>query len=211
MLAGIDALGVASNTYVIFTSDNGFHMGEHRMLFGKEHPYNHDTELPLFITGPGVPAGVNLLHPTTHIDITATVAELGGATPTGPPLDGLSFVGALGATPVDPASWRDFQFTEFFENANTWQSVRRPLAGAQTRFTRWCQDNLEVFDLAADPFELNNLDGSAAGTAVEDVDSPFAFALGSCSGAACNAPTPAQPPKKPLPCHNTTKGAEGWW
>ena len=45
LLQGLDDLGVANNTYVIFTSDNGFHLGEHKMLFGKEHPYTHDVRV----------------------------------------------------------------------------------------------------------------------------------------------------------------------
>ena len=211
VLAGIDTLGVAASTYVIFTSDNGFHLGEHKMLFGKEHPYEHDISLPLFITGPGVPAGATLEHPTTHIDVTATVVELTGATATGPPLDGLSFVDALGAAPVAPTDWRDFSFTEHFENADTWQVIRRPLAADGTKFVRWCQDTLEVFDIVADPFELTSLDGTARGSALEATESPLAFFLGSCSGSECNKPTPSTPPKKALPCKNTTKGIEGWW
>ena len=211
VLKGIDDLGVSASTWVIFTSDNGFHMGEHRMLFGKEHPYEHDTNLPMFVAGPGVVPNSTLLHPTNHLDITATVVELAGATATGPPLDGLSFASQLTA-PGDPASWRDFSFIEYFENANTWQSIRRPLAGDRTVFTQWCQDNQEVFDLDADPYEINNLDGTSRGAAVEARDLPLAFTLGTCSGAACNQPSPGKPPKHPLACKNTTKGrGEGWW
>jgi arylsulfatase A-like enzyme len=134
LLKGIDDLGVADNTYVIFTSDNGFHLGEHQMLFGKEHPYDHDVSLPLYIRGPGVPAGAELLYPTNHLDITATVVELAGATVSGPPLDGLSFAAALGPSPPAPEAWRSFSFTEHFENANTWWEIRRPLAADRTKF-----------------------------------------------------------------------------
>ena len=102
VLDGIEALGVADSTYVIFTSDNGFHMGEHRMLFGKEHPYETDVSLPFYVRGPGVPAGAVLQYATTHIDITATIVELAGATPVGPELDGLSFAAAFSASPPAP-------------------------------------------------------------------------------------------------------------
>ena len=134
LLKGIDDLGVADNTFVIFTSDNGFHLGEHQMLFGKEHPYDHDVSLPLYIRGPGVPAGAELLYPTNHLDITATVVDLAGATVSGPPLDGLSFAAALGPSPPAPEAWRSFSFTEHFENANTWWEIRRPLAADRTKF-----------------------------------------------------------------------------
>ncbi len=76
VLDGIAALGVAENTYVFFSSDNGYHLGEHKMNMGKEHPYETDVSLPMYVMGPGVPANAELLYPTTHIDITATLVEL---------------------------------------------------------------------------------------------------------------------------------------
>jgi len=181
-------------------------------LFGKEHPYGHDTDLPLFIRGPGVPANTTLLHPTTHIDITATVVELAGAAPAGPPLDGKSFARELSA-PGPAAAWRDFSFTEFFENANTWQTLRRPLDDPPTRYTLWCAaGGQEVFDLAADPFEMDNLDGTPGGAAAAAAGYPLVYALGACKGAECSAPAAGKPPKKnALACHPTSKGAEGWW
>lgn len=48
--------------FVIFTSDNGYHLGQHRMAGGKQSPYDEDIHLPLFIRGPGVPAGVSIPH-----------------------------------------------------------------------------------------------------------------------------------------------------
>jgi hypothetical protein len=57
----------------------GYHLGEHRMFLGKSHPYNSDVDLPLYIRGPGLPAGTTLPHPTNHLDITATLVELAGA------------------------------------------------------------------------------------------------------------------------------------
>ena len=189
LLKGLDDLGVAENTYVIFTSDNGFHLGEHSMLFGKEHPYTHDVSLPLYIRGPGIPANTTLLHPTNHLDITATVVELAGATPVGPPLDGKSFAGALTAAPVPPEQWRTFSFTEHFGNANTWWHLRRPLAGDRTEFTHWCGGgDEEVFDMDADPWELRNV-ADGAGAALAKRELPLAATLGSCSGASCWAPS----------------------
>ena len=76
VLDGIAALGVTENTYVFFSSDNGYHLGEHKMNMGKEHPYETDVSLPMYVMGPGVPANAELLYPTTHIDITATLVEL---------------------------------------------------------------------------------------------------------------------------------------
>ena len=155
--------------------------------------------------GPGIPANTTLLHPTNHLDITATVVELAGATPVGDPLDGKSFVSALGPSPSSPSEWRDFSFTEFFGNANTWWSIRRPLPGDRTQFNHWCQEDEEVFDMDADEWQMNNIVATEGALAAKEL--LLAVTLGSCKGAECSAPTPAsKPKKKPLPCKNVTKG-----
>ena len=105
ILDGLDALGsaVSNNTWVIFTSDHGafvrilralptvvqllasclcnvgFHLGEHRLFTGKSFPYNTDVGIPLYIRGPELRANVSISHPTTLIDLTATIVELAGA------------------------------------------------------------------------------------------------------------------------------------
>ena len=168
--------------------------------------------LPLYIAGPGVSANTTLLHPTNHLDITATIVELAGAAPVGPPLDGLSFAADLGPSPGAPAAWRDFSFTEHFSNALTWQAIRRPLAAPRTKFTLWCgDDTMEVFDLDADAWEMVNT-AAGAGAALAARELALAVTLGQCSGAQCSSPAPGKVPKHHyLVCKNTTKGVEGWW
>merc|ERR1719198_1974337 len=97
---GLEQHGVRNNTYVIFSSDNGFHLGEHRLLAGKRLPYETDIRLPMYITGPGIPRGETRPHPTTHLDITKTIAHLGGAERFFPYVpDGKSFHNVLSSTP----------------------------------------------------------------------------------------------------------------
>ena len=203
VLDGVAALGVANNTYVIFTSDNGFHQGEHRMPMGKEHPYESDVSLPFYIAGPGVPAGARLQYPTTHIDITATVVELSGAAVGGPALDGLSFAAAFSASPPAPAAWRDFTFSEHHCGPLTWRKVRRPLETANATYNMWCgaQGVEEVFVHSDDPWELRNV-VAGAGAAFAAENGPLADFLFSCSGAECNAP--AARPVAPFACYNVS-------
>ena len=54
----------------------GYHLGEHTLFFGKSHPYNTDVSLPFYIRGPGLPPNTTRLHPTNHLDITATIVDL---------------------------------------------------------------------------------------------------------------------------------------
>ncbi len=216
VLDGLAALGpaVAANTFVVFTSDNGYHLNEHRLILGKEHPYTTDVRVPLYISGPGIPPNSTAQHPTTHVDLTATLVELAGATPVGPPLDGLSFTAALTPSPIAPEAWRNFSYAENADDGTTWVQLRRPLASADpgdeaaaTAFHWWCANASELFDLAADPWQLVNLANSTPrGQAVAREALPFLLALAGCAGANCSAPTPlAVVPANPLRCYTTNR------
>jgi N-acetylglucosamine-6-sulfatase len=67
------------NTYIFFTSDNGFHMGEHRLGAGKWTPYEEDITVPLVVRGPGVPEGRTLHQMVLNNDLAPTFADLAGA------------------------------------------------------------------------------------------------------------------------------------
>lgn len=193
VLDGLDKLGVADNTYIIFTSDNGFHLGEHRMLLGKEHPYQTDVSLPMYMKGPSVPQGKELLYPTTHIDITATLVELASLKIMGPKLDGLSFASAFFSNPPQPEAWREFQFSEHHCDKLTWRKIRRPLSNIT--YNMWCDAKNsvgieEVYDLGNDPWELDNIVNKAGvGKNFSATEGPLAEFLWTCAGAECNSPT----------------------
>ncbi len=74
----LQATGTVETTYVVFTSDNGFHLGEHRMANGKRTPYEEAIRVPLVVRGPGVPARPVLEELALNIDLAPTVAELAG-------------------------------------------------------------------------------------------------------------------------------------
>jgi arylsulfatase A-like enzyme len=93
------------NTYIIFTSDNGFHLGQHRLPAGKETAYETDIHLPLLISGPGVAAGSHVQALAGNIDLAPTIAALGGATMTDDP-DGRSLVPFLQGHPPAASDWR---------------------------------------------------------------------------------------------------------
>lgn len=71
--------GQLENTYIFFTSDNGFHMGEHRLPSGKNTAFEEDLRVPLVARGPGVPAGRHVEEFGANIDLAPTFADLAGA------------------------------------------------------------------------------------------------------------------------------------
>jgi N-acetylglucosamine-6-sulfatase len=97
--------GELDNTYIFFTSDNGFHLGEHRLGAGQWTPYEEDIRVPLIVCGPGVPEGKTLHQMVLNNDLAPTFADLAGAkTPSF--VDGRSLVPLLTDDPTPIEDWR---------------------------------------------------------------------------------------------------------
>lgn len=80
LLSTLAKKGKLANTYVIFGSDNGYLLGEHR-IEGKHVPYEKSISVPLVIRGPGIPAGATDDRLVSYTDLAATIADVTGATP----------------------------------------------------------------------------------------------------------------------------------
>ena len=101
--AAVAAIGQQDNTYFVFSSDNGFHLGDHRMTTGKMTAFDHDIQVPLIVTGPGVPAGSTVEEIAENVDLCPTFEELAG-TPVPAKVDGRSLVSFLHGQ--KSSSWR---------------------------------------------------------------------------------------------------------
>ncbi len=71
--------GQLDNTYIVFGSDNGFHLGQHRLPPGKMTAFEEDIHVPLIVRGPDVPEGKKVDDLAMNIDLAPTFADLGGA------------------------------------------------------------------------------------------------------------------------------------
>lgn len=83
----LEEYGILDNTYVFYTSDNGFHIGQHRLQPGKETGYEEDIHVPLIVRGPGIAKDESSDVVTAHVDLVPTFLSLIGA-PMPPDLDG---------------------------------------------------------------------------------------------------------------------------
>jgi arylsulfatase A-like enzyme len=101
----LKANGQLDNTYIFFSSDNGYHMGNHRQVTGKVAPYEEELRVTMIVRGPNVPAGKTLQHLTGNIDLAPTWAELAGAKPPDF-VDGRSLVPLLRPNPSALSQWR---------------------------------------------------------------------------------------------------------
>lgn len=87
----LGALHKLRNTYILFTSDNGFFYGQHRLVGGKFLAYEPSTHLPLIIRGPGIKPDSSTGQMVNTVDIAPTILELAGVTPD-KSIDGVSMV-----------------------------------------------------------------------------------------------------------------------
>eukprot|EP00040_Diaphanoeca_grandis_P028329 m.163845 g.163845 ORF g.163845 m.163845 type:complete len:665 (-) comp31309_c1_seq1:74-2068(-) len=207
IMSGLESMDMLQTTIAFFTSDNGYHLGEHKMPFGKGEPYETDVRLPMYVRGPSLPQGATFSHPTNHLDITATIVEFAKASAAVPtPLDGKSFVGELinYGRDTNADAWRQYSFSEFFDNNNTWQLVRVVNSTHKFSYVRWCTDDTEVFNLNTDQWQTANLAGTPGFAAqVESQYNSVAAALGKCGGANCSDATLIRPGMvEPLRCYD---------
>jgi N-acetylglucosamine-6-sulfatase len=163
----LKARGVARNTYFIFSSDNGYHMGEYRLDPGKQTAFDTDVHVPLIVTGPGVPAGHVTGDLASNIDLNPTILTLAGV-PVLSTADGHSLVALWHGQ--EPANWRNAILIEHHgpddnpadpdrQNAlsgdpPSYEAVRT-LNALYVRYTS--SGEQEYYKTGNDPYELDNI------------------------------------------------------
>ncbi|QUQ63808.1 sulfatase family protein [Kutzneria sp. CA-103260] len=169
MLASIEhtlsTAGVAGDTDVVFSSDNGYHMGEYRLNPGKMTAFDTDVNVPLVVSGPGVPAGRTVGAPVENIDLRPTFADLAGAnTPTD--VDGHTLKPLLANN--NPTGWRTAGLIEHhgpdtdpsdpdFPAANSGNpTTYEALRTATYTYVEYSDGGKEYYDRRTDPSELHN-------------------------------------------------------
>ncbi len=159
----LQASGRLNNTYVIFTSDNGYSFGEHR-LDGKGHLYEESIRVPLLIRGPGVVGGVRT-RLTSNVDLAPTLVELGKASaPTGF-FNGQSFADDLKGTNTVPNPNDVLLFGcrtrsglgAFCGGSTDFMGQAWGIRTRTYKYIRYAQTGeTQLFNLANDPQELTN-------------------------------------------------------
>jgi arylsulfatase A-like enzyme len=142
---------------ILYTSDNGFLWGEHR-LGGKVWPFQESTHVPLIVRTPWTTTPERNNQPVLNIDIAPTVSELAGVTP-GLPQDGRSFVPFLYGEHVP---WRHGFIEEYLGNDMLRSGGPPPYRAVQTRRNLWVEYAngwRDLYNLKRDPWELNNVAG----------------------------------------------------
>lgn len=192
--------GQLENTYIIFTSDNGFHLGEHQLPSGKGTPYEEDIRVPLMLRGPGITPGTKVTQMTANIDLAPTIAEMTGAK-TPDFVDGRSFLPCLEG---DDVKWRDGLLIEFGyideeavaealsdpETDNLLVGVEggafRGIRGEDYVYVEYVNGEVEFYDLVNDPYQLENIAGSLSRETLDTLHAKLE-SLKYCSASSCQS------------------------
>jgi arylsulfatase A-like enzyme len=165
--------GELDNTYIFFTSDNGFYHGEHRIPIGKVLLYEPATRVPLLLRGPRIPRNVRVTQPVVNVDIPATIVSIAGARPTRT-LDGTSLLPLVRNR--DRWLGRDI----LLETPDYW-GIRTP----RYVFVVHRQGDRELYDFETDPQQLTSLDRRASFTKIRERLARRLQRLHSCKGVVC--------------------------
>jgi arylsulfatase A-like enzyme len=181
------------DTYFVFSSDNGYHMGEYGLYPGKQTAFDTDIRVPLVIAGPGIPAGSTVDAMTSSIDLAPTLQQMaGGAQPTASQ-DGVSLLGLAQGKPV-PRDWQQAVLIEHHgpdrtpsdPDAQSFRAGNPPsyeaMRTAQFLYVEYETGEREYYDLADDPYELHNLAGKLSAQQVAKLHRQL-MSLANCHGA----------------------------
>lgn len=188
--------GKLENTYIFFSSDNGFHLGQHRLAQGKTTPFDESIKVPLVVRGPGIkPLGV-VSEMGANVDLSPTFAQLAGVRL--PDFtEGRSLLPLLRGRP--PSPWRQNVLLEFYRPTSEESGRQTPVPAyqgmrtSQHTFVRYSTGEYQLYDLARDPYQLYNLAATVAPAVIAQFEQQL-DALAVCSGATCRSADSVRPP-----------------
>ncbi len=216
----LGSLGRLRSTYIIFTSDNGFFFGEHRLTGGKFLAYEASTHVPFLIRGPGIKAGGTTGELAANIDVTPTILELAGVA-ADKSVDGRSLVPYIKDTTL--RSRRPILFESFVETSDVVAHGGDPAAVLRARpnkpagatasivappkdyqgirlgpykYIEWPNGEKEMYDITKDPYELNNIVRDRNLRPHRNFLHNELLRLRECSGKSCQEVAPKFPPTR---------------
>ncbi|HEX4953717.1 MAG TPA: sulfatase [Thermoanaerobaculia bacterium] len=152
LMKTFDRLDVWRDTVVVFTSDHGFHLGEHG-LWGKLSFYEEVLRVPLVVVAPGVAGGQRVARPVELVDLYPTIFELAGL-PQPEGLEGRSLAPLL----ADPQAPWERPAGSVLALEGLGRRLARSVTDGRFRYSEWGSSReAELYDLAADPRQLRNL------------------------------------------------------
>jgi len=184
----LEETGELHETYIFFTSDNGWFRGEHRIPTEKYAPYEESIRVPLYVRGPGVPRGRRLGQVVGLVDLPPTLLELAAA-PRAliAAVDGRSLTPLLKASAGPQTPWRESMLIEHFGGGapfrvRSYTGVR----SAHDVYVEYASGEREYYDLVKDPYQLDNAAKELSPERLTRLSDRVA-ALKDCAGESCRS------------------------
>jgi N-acetylglucosamine-6-sulfatase len=178
IVSALRGTGELDNTLILFTSDNGFFAGEHRVATGKVLAYEPSIRLPLLMRGPGVPAGATAGQLVTNADLAPTILDAAEAKP-GRVEDGRSLLELVGDPGVE---WgREL----LLEGGNAQGLTFTGLRNYRWKYIEHTDGEVELYDLERDPYELQSLHPDPAFAGIKARLAARLAILRTCAGRTC--------------------------
>ncbi|XP_054624412.1 N-acetylglucosamine-6-sulfatase isoform X2 [Dunckerocampus dactyliophorus] len=213
----LEVRGELDNTYVFFTSDNGYHTGQFSLPVDKRQLYEFDIRVPLMVRGPNIKANQTSQVLVANVDLGPTILDIAGFNVSKTQMDGVSFLPVLEGK-RNGSAWRSDILVEYEGEGRNVSDPACPLLGpgvsecfpdcvcedsynntyacvrtvAPSADLQYCEfdDNevfVEVYNLTADPFQLSNIAKSIDQEVLEKMNHRLMM-LQSCSGQSCRTP-----------------------
>ncbi|XP_053505758.1 N-acetylglucosamine-6-sulfatase [Ictalurus furcatus] len=213
----LEVQGKLENTYILFTSDNGYHTGQFSLPMDKRQLYEFDIRVPLLVRGPNIKPNQTSPLLVANIDLGPTILDMAGYNVNKTQMDGMSFLPVM-IGKENSTTWRTDFLVEYEGEGHNVSDPACPSLGpgvsecfpdcvcedaynntyacvrtfSQTTNLQYCEfdDNevfVEVYNLTADPFQLTNIAKSIDQEVLEKMNHRLMM-LQSCSGQSCRTP-----------------------
>lgn len=212
----LDAVKELDNTYIFFTSDNGYHTGQFSLPIDKRQLYEFDIKVPLLVRGPGIKSNTSNKMLVANIDLAPTILDIAGYDINKTRMDGMSLMPLLNK--VANVTWRTDLLVEYqgegqnksdptcpllgpgvtdcfpdcvCEDAynNTYACVRTIAGSTDLQYCEFDDSEVfvEVYNLTSDPHQIKNIAKSIDQEILEKMNHRLMM-LQSCSGSTCHTP-----------------------
>ncbi len=187
LIETLSKAGTLDSTFILFTSDSGYHLGEHRASQEKGSPYEESILAPLVVRGPGVPEGKIAAALASQADLAPTFAAWAGVE--APDfVDGRSLGPLLNGGPA-PRTWRETVLVELFTDRpqdSTGNTGFQALRTEELIYVEYLTGERELYDLVQDPYQIDNLASEANPSLVRALSKRLAR-MTACTADSCRA------------------------
>jgi N-acetylglucosamine-6-sulfatase len=173
VVEALAANGELADTVLIYTSDNGFFHGEHRIPVGKMRIYEESIRAPLQIRGPGIPQGVNVSDLSINADLAPTIVDVADANP-GLVMDGRSLIPVANQPRIERGR-------ELLIEEPSFKAIRTE----RYKYAEHASGKKELYDLKKDPFELVSRHADPAYASIKSQLAAHLHQLQNCAGSGC--------------------------